>query len=235
MMSSRLRFIGLLLALLSLVAAACGDSAEGGETTAAPVTTNGASADATTASVPATTSAPSTTTTTSAPMETAPVVITGDPLPESADSGEDLAIGLTPPEIVGVDFAGNKVVLGGGEGPQAIMFVAHWCPHCQDEVPAVQEWLDATGGVDGVEVVAVSTAVVPERPNYPPSEWFAAEAWSSPVMADDAEASSFIAYGGRAIPFWVFVDAGGKVYHRIEGGVDLVTLEAVMNDLAATS
>jgi thiol-disulfide isomerase/thioredoxin len=114
------------------------------------------------------------------------------------------------------------------------MFVAHWCSHCQVEVPAVQAWVDETGGVEGVEVVAVSTAVVPERPNYPPSAWFAAEAWSSPVLADDMEASSFIAYGGRAIPFWVFVDGGGKVFHRIEGGVDLVTLESVMNDLAAT-
>ena len=233
MTSSKLRSIGLLLAAISLVAAACGDSAEGGDTTAAPSTTKGAAPEATTTSAPDTTSAPSTTTTTLAPLETAPVAITGDPLPEVADSGEDVAVGLTPPEVVGVDFAGNEVVLGGSEGPQAIMFVAHWCPHCQDEVPAVQEWLDATGGVDGVEVVAVSTAVVPERPNYPPSEWFAAEAWSSPVLADDAEASSFIAYGGRAIPFWVFIDADGKVYHRIEGGVDLVTLEAVMNDLAA--
>jgi thiol-disulfide isomerase/thioredoxin len=234
MMSSRLRFIGLLLAVLSLVAAACGDSDEAGSTTAPPGTTDEGAAGATTTSTPATTAAPSTTTTTPVVLETAPVAITGDPLPVVADSGADAAVGLTPPQVVGVDFGANEVVLAGGDGPQAIMFVSHWCPHCQDEVPAVQEWLDATGGVDGVEVVAVSTAVVPERPNYPPSEWFAAEAWSSPVMADDADASSFIAYGGRAIPFWVFVDADGKVFDRIEGGVDLGTLEAVMNDLAAS-
>lgn len=219
MSSPKTLTLTLMLMALAPMAAACGGSDEGG-TTAAPETTVAAAAESTT--------------TTSAPEETAPVVITGEPLPEVTDSGEDPAVGLTPPQIVGVDFAGNEVVLGAADGPQAIMFVAHWCPHCQDEVPAVQTWLDETGGVGGVEIVAVSTAVVPERPNYPPSGWFAAEAWSSPVLADDMEASSFIAYGGRAIPFWVFVDGDGKVYHRIEGGVDLVTLESVMKDLAAT-
>lgn len=225
MSSPKTLTLTLLLMALALMAAACGDSEEGGAT-AAPETTTAPAAESTTTAAP--------TTTTSAPEETAPVAITGEPLPAVTDSGEDPAVGLAPPEIVGVDFAGNDVVLGAADGPQAIMFVAHWCPHCQDEVPAVQTWLDETGGVEGVEIVGVSTAVVPERPNYPPSEWFAAEAWSSPVLADDLEASSFIAYGGRAIPFWVFVDGDGKVYHRIEGGVDLVTLESVMNDLAAT-
>lgn len=231
MSSSKVFTLTLLLMALALMAAACGDS-DGGGTTAAPETTTAAAAESTTTAAPPTTAAP--TTTTSAPEETAPVVITGEPLPEVTESGEDSAVGLIPPQIVGVDFAGNEVVLGAADGPQAIMFVAHWCSHCQAEVPAVQAWVEETGGVEGVEIIAVSTAVVPERSNYPPSEWFAAEAWSSPVLADDMEASSFIAYGGRAIPFWVFVGADGKVYHRIEGGVDLVTLETVMNDLAAT-
>ena len=229
--SSKILRLTVLLMALALTAAACGDSDEGG-TAAASETTTAATAESTTTAAPSTTAAP--TTTTAEPTETAPVVITGEPLPLVADSGEDPAVGLTPPQVVGVDFAGNEVVLGDGTGPQAIMFVSHWCPHCQDEVPAVQAWVDETGGVEGVEIIAVSTAVVPDRPNYPPSEWFAAEAWSSPVLADDMEAPSFIAYGGQAIPFWVFIDGAGKVYHRIEGGVDLVTLESVLNDLAAT-
>ena len=219
--------LGLLLVAFLLLAAACGDSDEGG-TTAAPEV----------AADPATTMAPTTTATPETPapepVETAPVVITGEPLPVVAENGEDTAVGSVPPQVVGVGFGGNEVVLAGGNGPQAIMFVSHWCPHCQDEVPAVQAWVDETGGVAGVEMVAVSTAVVPERPNYPPSEWFAVEAWSSPVMVDDAEASSFIAFGGQAIPFWVFVDGAGKVFHRIEGGVDPATLEAVMDELAET-
>jgi thiol-disulfide isomerase/thioredoxin len=220
--SSKILSLGLTLIALLLLAASCGDSDESGTTTAA----QDLAADSTTTAAP-TTTAPE-------PVETAPVVITGESLPVVADSGEDAAVGFAPPQVVGVGFEGNEVVLAGGNGPQAIMFVSHWCPHCQDEVPAVQAWVDETGGVEGVEIVAVSTAVVPERPNYPPSEWFAAEAWSSPVMVDDVEASSFIAYGGQAIPFWVFVDGAGKVFQRIEGGVDPATLAAVMNDLART-
>jgi thiol-disulfide isomerase/thioredoxin len=226
MSAFRIHLFGLLLAGLALLAAGCGDSAQGATTTA-PADTAGA----TDSSVAQSSSTAAPTTTSPVPMETAPVAITGEGLPVVA-AGEDAAIGLSSPRVAGVDFYGNDVVLGDSDGPQAIMFVAHWCPHCQDEVPAVQAWVDETGGVEGVEIVAVSTAVVPERPNYPPSEWFAGESWSSPVMIDDAEASSFLAFGGQAIPFWVFVDGAGNVYERIEGGVDVATLEAVMNDLA---
>jgi thiol-disulfide isomerase/thioredoxin len=220
--------LGLLLVALLLLAASCGDSDEVATTATAPdVGANPAATTTSTTTATPETSAPE-------PFETAPVVITGEPLPVVAENGEDTAVGSVPPQVVGVGFEGNEVVLAGGNGPQAIMFVSHWCPHCQDEVPAVQAWVDETGGVEGVEMVAVSTAVVPERPNYPPSEWFSAEAWSSQVMVDDVEASSFIAFGGQAIPFWVFVDGAGKVFHRIEGGVDPATLEAVMDELAET-
>ena len=225
------RFL-LLVAALALVAAACGDAVEGDSTTTAPTSTGAAATEAPTTEAPTTTAAPTTTTTLSVPLETAPVVIAGDPLPESTESGDDAAIGLQAPQIAGSGFSGNEVVIAGGDGPQAIMFVAHWCPHCQNEVPAVQAWVEETGGVDGVEIIAVSTAVVSERPNYPPSAWFDGEGWSSLVMVDDDVASSLIAYGGRVIPFWVFLDAGGRVFHRIEGGVDVATLESVMNDLA---
>lgn len=215
------------LVSIALVAAACGDSDDAGGTTEAPTTTAATGAP--------TSEAPETTTTTTSPpepRETAPVTITGDPLPETTDSGADPALGLVAPTIVGSDFSGNEVVIGESDGPQAIMFVAHWCPHCQNEVPAVQAWVDETGGVDGFEIVAVSTAVVAERPNYPPSAWFEGEGWSSSVMVDDDEASSFIAYGGRVIPFWVFLDSDGRVFERIDGGVDPALLQSVMNDLS---
>ena len=36
------------------------------------------------------------------------------------------------------------------------MFLAHWCPHCQAEVPRLVE-LAEQGAFDGVDVTAVAT------------------------------------------------------------------------------
>jgi thiol-disulfide isomerase/thioredoxin len=113
------------------------------------------------------------------------------------------------------------------------MFVAHWCPHCQAEVPAVQEWLDTTGGVSGVRLVAVSTWLAPERDNYPPWTWLKREGWTPPVLADDDAAHVMTAFGGDATPFWVFVDADGNVVARIAGEIDVASLQSVLETLVA--
>ena len=68
------------------------------------------------------------------------------------------AFGLVAPEITGVDFDDSTVSISHDGTPKAIVFLAHWCDHCQAEVPRVQDWLDATGGVPGVEVMSVTTS-----------------------------------------------------------------------------
>ena len=56
----------------------------------------------------------------------------------------------------------------------------------------------------------------PARPNYPPSSWLEREGWTSPVLADgDGEAAS--AYGLPAFPYWVAVDADGRIVERRTG------------------
>ena len=51
----------------------------------------------------------------------------------------DPAIGKTVPTLTGKSvYDGGAVTIGpdtGGGKPQVIVFVAHWCPHCQAEVP----------------------------------------------------------------------------------------------------
>lgn len=98
------------------------------------------------------------------------VQITGDPLPPMPESGEDPAVGLEAPAVSGKSFDGSPVLIKRGDGlPKVIILLAHWCPHCQAEVPVIQDWLDAEGMPQGVELLSISTAVDPNQPNYSPS------------------------------------------------------------------
>ncbi len=157
-----------------------------------------------------------------------PTVLEGNPI----DSSADPAFGLAAPEIAGQDFDGDSVAIANDGDPRAILFVSHSCPHCQDEIPEVQAWLDAGGGVEGVEIITVSTSANSSASNWPPSEWLSREGWSAPVIADDSDSSTFFAYGGQAIPFWVFVDSDGTVVRRNSGRMQVAAIEAAMEEIA---
>ncbi|MET0830864.1 MAG: TlpA disulfide reductase family protein [Acidimicrobiia bacterium] len=168
--------------------------------------------------------------------ETGEPTITGEvlaPFATGTEPASDEAVGTTPPTLSGEDFDGNSVVIDPADGtPKAVVFLAHWCPHCQAEVPRVQAWLDAGGGVEGVELMSVSTSMNSSRTNYPPSEWLEGEGWTAPVLRDSAASDAYIAYGGGAFPYYVFIDADGNVVRRSSGELDVATLETYMQEIA---
>lgn len=156
--------------------------------------------------------------------EIAPVKVSGTPLPEyNAEASSDPAVGETIPTLEGKSIGdGSPVTIGprAGDGePQAIVFVAHWCPHCQAEVPRLVA-LAKQGVFDGVKVSAVATSTV-DRPdsNYPPSAWLKRVKWPFPVLADSASGTAGKAYGLSAFPYFVLVNADGTVAGRATGEV----------------
>lgn len=155
-----------------------------------------------------------------------PLVLDGNPI----DVTSDPAFGLAVPEVSGQDFDGNTVEIKNDGTPKAVVFVSHSCPHCQDEIPEVKAWMDAGGG-SGVEIIAVSTAANSAAGNWPPSEWLEREEWTAPVIADDSDSSTLAAYGGQAIPYWVFVDSDGNVVRRNSGRMEIAALDAVTQQL----
>lgn len=162
--------------------------------------------------------------------------ISGEALPLTLDSNpidptQDPAFGLAIPEVIGQDFDGNTVEIKRGV-PMALLFVSHSCPHCQDEIPEVQAWLDAGGGIDGVDIVTVSTAANSAAGNWPPSSWLAGEGWEPVVIADDSDSSVFVAFGGQRIPYWVFVDGDGNVAQRTSGRMQIPAIEAAVQAIA---
>jgi len=150
--------------------------------------------------------------------ETQPVEVVGTPLPPLEEGVADAAVGMPMPVIEGGRFDGSPITIG-GPTEQATMYVylAHWCPHCNDEIPELIE-LDDNGDIpDGLNIVGISTAVAPDRDNYPPSEWIADKGWPWDVLADDELATAFVASGGSGFPYSVLVDADGDVLARSAG------------------
>ena len=123
---------------------------------------------------------------------------------------------MTAPTVQGASFDGSPVAIQPNGRPTAIVFVAHWCPHCQREVPVIQSWINANGMPQGVDFVSVATGIDPSGPNYPPDAWLAREGWTLPVIVDPTN-SVAMAYGLSAYPYWVFLDGEGKVVSRTTG------------------
>lgn len=158
--------------------------------------------------------------------------IAGVPLAPLASGGVDPTVGAAIPKIVGQGFDGSEVVLDPADGsPKVILFLAHWCPHCQDEVPPVQAWIDENGFPDGVDLYSVATSTSSSRENFPPAEWLEREGWSVPVLVDDEDQTVAAAFGLNAFPFWVFVDGEGRVLQRIAGSLDVATLSAAIDQM----
>lgn len=167
------------------------------------------------------------------PGETQPVTVTGASLVDLPEKGDDLALGQKAPTIAGRDFLGKPVVITPGDGkPKLMLFVAHWCPHCQREVPLVTKWYNDGSIPKTVDLVAVSTAYKASQGN-PPSQWLAKVGWPGIVVADDDKSTAGLAYGLTAFPFFTLVDANGNVVARASGELELATIQELLAKLGS--
>ena len=166
--------------------------------------------------------------------ENQPVVIEGTILEPLGDEAIDPMVGQVAPTLNGATFDGSVVSVTPGDGQAyMIVFLAHWCPHCNREVPRLIEW-QASGAVPSeLQVVGVSTAVASDRPNYPPSQWAVDKGWTWPMMADSTSMEAAEAYGVSGYPFFVIVGADGEVKVRVSGEVEIPALTQIVSDALA--
>jgi len=123
------------------------------------------------------------------------------------------------PEAKGQSFDGTPVDIRSDGRPKLILFVAHWCPHCQREVPLLAKYLKSNPLPKGVDLYTVSTSVVKERGNYPPSAWLDKQGWTAPTLADSDDEKTAAAFGLPGFPYFVAVDGSGKVVARTSGEI----------------
>ncbi len=150
--------------------------------------------------------------------QVADVSIEGAALPPFDGQEPDPAGQMRAPAFAASTFDGVEVSVLPGDGTAKVIgFYAHWCPHCQRELPRLVAWLADNELPAGVEVIAVSTAVDSGRGNYPPSAWFEEEQWPEVAVRDSESSEIGDAYGLRGFPYMVALDADGKVAARVSG------------------
>ena len=160
------------------------------------------------------------------------ISVVGDSLPQYAGENDDnVALGLAAPTFSAPDQNSEIFQLEKNGNSKALLFLAHWCPHCQREVPVVQRFIDSNGVPPGIDVIAVATSIDRGRDNYPPQEWLQREGWSETQIYDlDREIGE--AYGLNAFPYWVFLDKDLNVIARRTGNLPEDMVGALLVQLA---
>ena len=148
----------------------------------------------------------------------APVTVQGTNLTGFTTTEGDPAVGEEAPLLVGETPEGTPIEVGGSSAgePTLIAFRAHWCPHCQAELPVLVD-LEEQGAFEGVRTVAVLTGTDEAAPNFPPADWLQDEGWGGDVLLDDETMTAATAYGLAGYPFLVMLDADGVVVARTSG------------------
>ena len=159
--------------------------------------------------------------------QTGEVRVAGAALTPYSAGAPDPSVGSAIPELRGYSFDDQPINVTRDGDAKIVIFLAHWCNHCQAEVPRIVDWL-SDGRLPGVQLVAVSTGVDADTPNYPPSEWLEREDWAIPTITDDTDGTAGQAFGLTSYPYFVAVNADGTVAARASGELHLEQLQALI-------
>lgn len=156
------------------------------------------------------------------------ITVEGANLPFLEDPSTDPALGVSAPTVSGGDWNDNQYSIAADGRPKIVIFLAHWCPHCQVEVPVVQDWINSGGLPSDVDMYSITVLSEKLRPNWPSQVWLEDEGWTVPVIMDDAQSSAALAYGMRGTPFYVVLDGENTNLGRFSGEVGVAGLEAMV-------
>lgn len=166
-------------------------------------------------------------------IDFAPVSISGDSLPPLGAGTNDTGL-IAPDFTAQTTHSASETTVDVADGTTRLIgFFAHWCPHCQREVPRVVDYMANNDLPDGVEILAVSTGINEGAPNFPPSDWFDDEGWPTDVIVDSETSEISAAYGLTGFPYWVVTAGDGTVIQRLSGELTESQLDSLVQFAAA--
>ena len=117
-------------------------------------------------------------------------------------------------------------------GRRSSSFIAHWCPHCQAEVPFIQAWVNA-GGVPGGRRPRIGRdRHRPDPPELSAGCLAPARGLDRPGhRRPDEQRRRGIRSPGY--PYWVFIGPDGKVVARAVGEISMPDLESEIGRLTS--
>ena len=164
------------------------------------------------------------------------VTVEGENLPFFDAASGDPAVGLTAPTVTGSDWNGNEFTIGPSDNAKIVVMLAHWCPHCQRELPLITQWVDDGNLPEGVDLygVTVLTNRLRDGSTWPPGEWLDNAGWTSPTIMDDEAGSAVSAFGLTGTPTYVVLGPDNENLGRLSGEIGLDGINALAQ-LAAES
>ena len=157
------------------------------------------------------------------------VQIRGKYLPKLVQGYEDSALGWAAPEVKGVGLDGEEIYIGGEGSTTLIMVLAHWCPHCRNEVRELAPFLNETDSLNRVRMVTLLTSINDERANFPPHTRLDLEKWPVPSIVDTPSSQIATAYGISSFPFFIVINDKGEIALRIPGRLGVETLSRLLD------
>jgi cytochrome c biogenesis protein CcmG, thiol:disulfide interchange protein DsbE len=159
--------------------------------------------------------------------------IEGEAMPPAGDPAQDPMLGEPAPVVRGEGFDGSAITVGEPGQPELLVFMASWCPHCQEELPDLVELMEQDRVPDEVRLTTVVTGLDENRDNWPPDAWLEEEGWSGPVLVDDVDASVAEVFGQPGTPYFVAIDGEGQIAARVSGRLPQDVVAQLLQDLAA--
>ncbi|MBM3639435.1 MAG: TlpA family protein disulfide reductase [Actinobacteria bacterium] len=169
-----------------------------------------------------------------APAESQPVQYDGN-LPMFESDVNDMAVGQDAPALQMYGFNGQRFTLDPGvDGkPMMLVFLAHWCPHCNAEIPVLNEWQKQGLVPEDLNVIGITTGTRTDQPNYPPSKWIQDMEWSWAALPDSEKNEAAYAYGVTGFPTFVVIGGDGLVKYRGSGEKSLEEVDAAVKKALA--
>ena len=115
--------------------------------------------------------------------------------------------------------------------PTIFLFVAHWCPFCQEEIPEVKKWIEDNDILNkGVNVVLIVTSTDSNKVKLSTRLLgFIMKVGKYPVIYDDSTNSLADYFGVSYFPSWVFTESNGQVAFTHAGKIGLEELTKLIN------
>ena len=163
------------------------------------------------------------------------VTIEGEGLPVfDPEAQPDPALGQVAPTVTSDNLdKTEKITIGPDGRVKVLLFLAHWCPHCQREVPVVVDYLANNPLPEGVDFYGISTLANKLQANFPPHKWLQRENFDFPALLDSREHEIQEAYGLFGTPFWVILDGNNRVVQRTSGELPVEMLDQIFRGAGA--
>ncbi|MDU4960600.1 MAG: TlpA disulfide reductase family protein [Sporomusaceae bacterium] len=137
-------------------------------------------------------------------------------------------VGKAAPALALTALDGSSFSIDRTGGILVLNFWASWCPPCREEMPELERF--AASHKQDIRFAAVNLQESPETVR----DYLTRHQYSMPVLLDpDGKAAA--AFGIRAIPTTLVIDAGGVIRFRKSGPVSAAELERIVGELKQKS